>query len=329
MAEQWNPSTLYRLSLKAVVEYVKERFNKTRYTGDGALTEECIRFPTSIINDLVARFVDFYTSSTSYQATLFARNLLYKVISSRFCEYTKLHIKYSREGTDCSLLTSLSHKPLKELCIDCGCVKSLCRKITLAEFGVPLRTALVSLTLKNCIINFTDILSELRNLVSLNSFSIPCSTFELQAPIGKENGYNRMSKIKAMDFSGVITPDVSDDVCIKLFYSQTNLTVLRLFGVPVTSSSFILLNNLMVLDISKSVPKFNESLHEDDDLMVVLSKLPCLKSLDVSCRQVTARDLQLFDPPHHRMLFLGLVNSPLCGHPDVNTDLVCVCTCFR
>ncbi|XP_065917718.1 zyg eleven-related protein 1-like isoform X2 [Dysidea avara] len=80
----------------------------------------------------------------------------------------------------------------------------------------------------------------------------------------------------------------------------------------------------MVLDVSKSVHKDGGSFHEDGDLMVALSKLPCLESLDVSCRQVSARDLQLFDPPHHHMLFLGLVNSPLCGHPDINSNLACI-----
>jgi len=335
--EGWNPLTLYRLSLKAVVEYVKERFNRTRYTGDGAVTEECIRFPTSISNDLVAQFVEFYTSTTSYQARLLARNLLYEVISSPLCEYTKLHVKYSREGA-CynSVLTALSRKPLKELCIDCGYDTLSRRSINLAEIGLPLSTTLVSLTLNKCIINFANIFSGLGNLVNLSSFSIPYSSFDFQ-PIEYslqadnslqptvEDGWSATSKIQAMDFSAIATPDA----CVKIFYSQTNVKILQLFNLPVASSSFVLLSNLMVLDISKSVEEGDggSTSHEDDDVMAVLSRLPCLKSLDVSCRQVSAKDLQLFDPPHHRMLFFGLVNSSLCGHPDINADSVCVCVC--
>ena len=122
-------------------------------------------------------------------------------------------MKCSREVAYSSLLTVLSHKPLKELCIDCGYDVLSRKNINLSENGSTFTNYTGVFDTKDCIINFANIFTELSNLVSLNSFNIPYSMFDCQ-PIeytGEEDGWNVTSKIQAMDFSGVVTPDT----CIK------------------------------------------------------------------------------------------------------------------
>ena len=104
---------------------------------------------------------------------------------------------------------------------------------------------------------------------------------------------------------------------------QRNVKVLQLYNTPVFKDMFGSLTNLVVLDISRKLRAVSDvTSNIESALMASLSKLPTLKSLDVSCREILDADVQLFDRPHHRMTFLGLFNIALGGHLDVNADQV-------
>lgn len=67
---------------------------------------------------------------------------------------------------------------------------------------------------------------------------------------------------------------------------------------------------------------------EDKTWLLELSQMPNLKYLDVSRWPVTVNDVANFDPPHHRMNFLGLLSTQACLHRDINSDAVseaCLC----
>ncbi len=112
----------------------------------------------------------------------------------------------------------------------------------------------------------------------------------------------------------------------ELHISHSNLKALSLTNVPVhTSEAFFKdltqIWSLVSLDISF----WRRSVFAADTGTSVLQKLsglPCLKYLDVSGHTVFPAELDHFDPPHHRMGFLGLLATQACKRAEINSDKV-------
>lgn len=312
----WNPPKLYPLSLKAVEGVLKKRFDES---GSDGLTKAELAFPASVCNHLVARFMsNFFTSKD-----LYSKSLLSAVVGSPWCRLTKLHliyIKYSRDGLEDSLdhrTLKLFQHPLTELTIECN-ASSTCKYVNFVEIGTSLGDTLTSLTLKHCNIKYEDVSNGFNHLVKLVRLNMHEVTFS-----GVHHGEN--NKLLVLPHLEVVNLSVADAFAI--FSAQRNVKVLQLYNVSLETDMFNLLTNLVVLDISRNAydePVNNLSAVKVSALMVFLSKLPSLRSLDISCRELSDTDLQIFDQPHHRMAFLGLFNTGLCHHQNINADLVCL-----
>lgn len=299
-----SPPKLYVISLKTVVGAIKERFDKG---GPDELTKLEFTFPTSVCNKLVAIIMSM---SKGHSKSLFSA-----IVDSPWCRLTKLHIKYSRDELDWWPLTTLFNYSLTELIIECDTVD--CKTINLTEIGRPLGNNLVSLTLQNCKIDYKNFEHGLYCFVKLVHLTMQCVSF-----CGVQCRQNKIL-IPVLPCLEVLDLSLASLHAIEnIFLVQKHVKVLQLYNVPVEMNMFSLLINLVVLDISKKIHDTNLSSLNESALMASLSKMPSLRSLDVSCRQISDADVSLFDQPHHRMTFLGLFNITLCNHQSINADQV-------
>ena len=115
-----------------------------------------------------------------------------------------------------------------------------------------------------------------------------------------------------------------------------NLNVLNMAGVcfslhPSLARDILTLRHLVSLDISHSnllrTSMCSSNEQRDPETIKILSTLVNLKCLDVSGCHVTSNDMELFDPPHHRMRFMGLLGTHACTKAQINSDVVCVKVC--
>ena len=300
----WSPPKLYAVSLKAVADIIKEWFDKG---GADTVTKAELAFPTSMCNHLVARFI--FTLKNQ------CKTLLSAILDSPWCRFTKLHMKYSRDRLDYWPPPTPFQHPLTELTIECD--PSDCRYINLTEIGKPLGETLVSLTLKHCNIKYETLQDGLSCLVKLVHLTMQYVTFyrahykqnKLELPV--------LPCLEVLDLSFANVQSIED-----IFSVQSNVKVLQLYDVPVKMETFSLLTNLVVLDISRKLRASNVLSINESALMISLSEMPSLKSLDVSCREISTADVQLFDQPRHRMTFLGLFGTTQCSHHNINADKV-------
>lgn len=301
----WSPPKLYVLTLKAVAGIIKEWFDKG---GANKITEAELAFPTSMCNHLVARFMStFFASRNQY-----SRSLLSAIIGSPWCRFTKLHMKYSRDGLYYWPPPQLDRYPLKELIIECDASDS--RYVNLIEIGGSVGNTLVSLTLKHCVLKYETFQDGLSCLVKLVHLTMQCVSFQ-----GAQNGPAELPVLPCLE---VLDLSFANVQTMDLFSVQRNVKVLQLYDVPVKTETFSLLTNLVVLDLSRKLHASNVSLINESALMTSLSGMSSLKSLDVSCREISTADVQLFDQPHHRMTFLGLFNTTQYNHQNINADKV-------
>ena len=92
-------------------------------------------------------------------------------------------------------------------------------------------------------------------------------------------------------------------------------------------ADILLLRNLVSLDIARTSLGDNQhSTLQHSDWIMKLSQMPQLKYLDVSGHLVSIDDMVHFDPPRHRMNFLGLLSTQACMRRDINSDVVSLCT---
>lgn len=306
----WSPSRLYLLSLKVVVDTIKERFHEEDLE---EITEWKLAFPTSTCNHLVASLISNYTSKDQH-----LKSLLSAIVNSPWCRLTKLYVRHPRDANNYFPLTTLFQCPLTELAIEYDSSASYRRNINLTEIGRAFGNTLVSLTLKQCNIEyeysgFNCLVKLVRLALKYISFSRPCC------------GENR-TVLPFLPSLEVLDLTLGDVIAAEnILSSQRNIKVLQLYNTPVYEDMFDeALTNIVVLDISRKLPitTTDASSVIESVLMASLSKLPSLKSLDVSCREISDADVQLFDQPHHRMTFFGLFNVALGSHLDVNADQV-------
>ena len=302
----WSPPRLYLLSLKVVVDTIKEWFGKG---GLEELTKSELTFPISTCNHLVESLVLSYSASKDQ----YLKSLLPAILNSPWCRFTKLYVRHPRDASDYFPLTTLFQCSLTELAIEYDSTD--CRKtINLTGIGRVLGNTLVSLTLKQCNIEYESLNYELSCLVKLLRLTLQYISFS-----GPQN-----KTLPVLPCLEVLDITLGDVIAIKNILSmQRNVKVLQLYNTPVFKDMFGSLTNLVVLDISRKLRAVSDvTSNIESALMASLSKLPSLKSLDVSCREILDADVQLFDRPHHRMTFLGLFNIALGGHLDVNADQV-------
>ncbi len=79
---------------------------------------------------------------------------------------------------------------------------------------------------------------------------------------------------------------------------------------------------LVSLDISYWRQGVFAAVSAELDITKRLSTLPNLKYLDVAGHLLFAADLVDFDPPHHRMSYLGLLATEACKRAEINSDKV-------
>ena len=299
----WRPPKLYVLSLKAVVGIIKEWFDNE---GTDKVMKAELAFPTSTCNHLVARFMSTFSLKSQH-----SKLLLSAIVGSPWCRFTKLHIKYSRDGLDYWPPPTLFRYPLTELVIECDA------NITLTEISRPVGDTLVSLTLKHCSIQYEDLLDGLGCLVKL--LHLTMQYVSCYRAHNKQNKHELLvlPYLEVLDLSFANVQSSED-----IFPVQRNVKVLQLYDVPVKVELFSLFTNLVVLDISRKLHNSNILSINESALLTSLSEIPSLKSLDVSCRELSSGDVQLFNQPHHRMTFLGLFNTTLCSHLNINADKV-------
>lgn len=82
------------------------------------------------------------------------------------------------------------------------------------------------------------------------------------------------------------------------------------------------IQSLVSLDISKYEELSMVDVYFEPDMAQKLSKLPCLRYLDLSGHLIFPSDLNCFDPPHQRMKFLGLLATRACRRVEFNCDMV-------
>ena len=110
--------------------------------------------------------------------------------------------------------------------------------------------------------------------------------------------------------------------------SGSNLKALSLSGVPMCSSPALFMHVLQIrtlvsLDISQyDYGRISVDHDVIAEMLQKLSELPSLKYLDVSGFVVSPSDVDCFDPPHHRMSFLGLLSTQACQRREFNCDMV-------
>lgn len=105
-----------------------------------------------------------------------------------------------------------------------------------------------------------------------------------------------------------------------------NLKALSMAGGVLSSrpnliSDLSTLKTLVSLDISCFTPPHSNA-SNDSKTIKMLATLPHLRYLDVSGRCVTSKEIMLFDPPHHRMSFMGLLGTQACTRQEINSDVV-------
>ena len=303
----WNPPKLYVLSLKAVAGIIKEWFDKG---GANKIMEAELAFPASMCNHLVARFTSTFFASKNH----YSRSILSAVMSSPWCRFTKLHMKYSRDGLYYWPPPRLDQYSLTELIIECDA--SDCKYVNLMEIGRPVGNTLVALTLKHCVLKYDSLQHGLSCLVKLVHLTMHCVSFH-EAQNIKRAELSALPCLEILDLSFARVQAIED-----IFSVQRNIKVLQLYDVPIKMETMSLLTNLVVLDLSRKLHTSNVSLINESALMTSLSGMPSLKSLDVSCREISTSDVQLFDQPHHRMTFLGLFNTTQYNHQNINADMV-------
>ena len=283
-------------------------------------------FPTSLCNHLVAR----HSHSFSSLKDQYSNSLLSAIVDySPWCRLTKLHIKYSRDVQDYTCndhwsTATLQRYDLTELVIECDA--SNCRNINLIEIGRELGDTLVSLTLKHCTVKHGSLQEGLSYLVNLEYLTLQYITFD-EVDYQQKYMFPVLQCLEVMDLSmdvqgttnDLCSMQVAEDMCSV----QSSVKILQLYNIPARTEMFSLLSNLVVVDISRKLhTSFSLSSLNESALMVYLSGMVSLKSLDVSCREVTSSDVQLFDQPHHRMAFLGLFNTTPSSHQNINADKV-------
>ena len=104
---------------------------------------------------------------------------------------------------------------------------------------------------------------------------------------------------------------------------QLTLSSASLYTNTYMLAEILSLRNLVSLDIARM--SFGDdprpSLQRTDWVMK-LSQMPQLTYLDMSRHLVSIDDMAHFDPPHHRMNFLGLLSTQACMRRDINSDAV-------
>ena len=306
----WSPSRLYLLSLKVVVDTIKECFHEG---GLEELTKSQLAFPTSTCNHLIESLVSSYSTSKDQ----YLRSLLSAIVNSPCCRFTKLYVRHPRDANDYFPLATLFQCSLTELAIEYD--SASCKKnVNLTEIGRALGNTLVSLTLKQCnIIEYENLQYGFSCLVKLMRLTLQYISFS-----GSCHGQNKTT-LPVLPCLEVLNLTLEDVITENILSLQRNVKVLQLYKTPVHKDMFEELTNIVVLDISRKLPvATGGSSINESALMASLSKLPSLKSLDVSCREISDADVQLFDQPHHRMTFFGLFNVALDSHLDVNADQV-------
>ena len=300
----WRPPRLFDLSLTMVVGTIKKWFDDSEKLKNSELA-----LPTSICNHLVERFMSTSTWKHS-------KILLSAIVDSPWCRFTKLCIKYSRDRLDYRPQMKLLQYPLTELAIECDA--SDFKNINLNEIGPPLGNTLVSLTLKHCNVEYEGLQYAFRCLVRLVHLTVHCISFygerrEFQTTVPL------LPSLEVLDLSFTDLSTVET-----ILSAQKNVKVLQLYNasIHVPVEMFCIFTNLVVLDISTKVQSTSMPVLNESALMASLSKMHSLKSLDVSCREISDVDVQLFDQPHHRMAFLGLFNITICNHQAINADQV-------
>ena len=302
----WSPPKLYVLSLKAVAGIIKEWFDKD---GANKIMEAELAFPTSTCNHLVAKFTSTFFASKNHHS----RSLLSAIIGSPWCRFTKLHMKNSRDGLYFWPPPKLDRYHLTELIIECDA--SDCRYVNLTEIGRAVGDTLVSLTLKHCNLKHETWQGGLSYWVKLVHLTMQC--------VSVHGAQNKLAELPVLPSLEVLDLSLSNVQTIEdIFSAQRNVKVLQLYDVPVKMETFSLLTNLVVLDISRKLHTSNVLSINESALMMSLSGVSSLKSLDVSCREISTADVQLFDQPHHRMTFLGLFKTTQYNHQNINADKV-------
>ena len=303
----WRPPKLYVLSLKVVVDAIKEYSD-----GGGDLNE--LAFPISVCNDLVARLTSNYSASND--------RLLSTIADSPWCRLTKLYMDCSRDRFESWPLTTLFRHHLTEVTVNCG--YTVTKRININDIGKSLGNTLISLTLEQCSVNHESLIHGFRyfvKLAQLNMLRVSfCETRSEQSKVTLP----ALGSLEVLSLSRghVVQPvELIEDI----FFVQKGIKVLQLYNIAVEPNTFNLLTNLVVLDVSipPDLHGTDTLSNNDSALMESLSKMPSLMSLDVSCRRISDANLQLFDHPHHhRMEFLGLFNTSMCDRQNINAKQV-------
>ena len=150
-----------------------------------------------------------------------------------------------------------------------------------------------------------------------------------------------------LDLHGMFSPEEGESLCraveqlpnlsvlnlartslADLQVSGSNIKALSLSGMPAYTSPALFMHILQIqtlvsLDISKyEYGGFSVDRNVVAEMLQRLSELPSLKYLDVSGFMVSPADIDCFDPPHHRMSFLGLLCTQACQRKEFNCDMV-------
>ena len=163
-------------------------------------------------------------------------------------------------------------------------------------------------------------LSSLRSLRRLKFHSCAVSS-----PLSKFDMVNGIDEAPSLTVLTIIDSDIT---CVPRRRAD-NLRQFTISGTHIATNSTLLTNvlslsNLIYLDVAKTVEthRIPSSEHKNKDWMKKLSQLPHLKYLDVSCHVLSVDDMAPFDPPHHRMSFMGLLSTQACMRKDINSDVV-------
>ena len=271
------------------------------------------------------------------------------VLPAHFCDRILAHASYKGRLTD-SLVRCVGHMTFgsvtklptcKTLMLTQNTLEALVQQ-PLVELAIDFRTTHLSPVYPhNTSQDLSHIFTNSSAVNTLRSVSIHHSTFDMNIEwLGffqnlirlQFDGCNfRTDCLKAVEkLPSLSILSITNSNFVTLPRGSTSLQRLTLTNAPISTSETVLvdilsLRKLVYLDVAKITgddSNSSSSLLKNADWMKRLSQMPNLKYLDVSRRLVSVGDTVHFDPPHHRMVFLGLLSTQACMRKDINSDVV-------
>ena len=323
------PKSLQTLALDAVYPLLRKAWYMAEAENEDKSDNfrHCVRtllgvendfaFSTVVSNQFVDRFATLQWLDSAYLASF---------CNSKIGCITRVDLSAFMSMTE-ELFTLILQQPLLELTMPVCATDDIYSDVVKWKWLKHLANSPASATLKSLTISSTDEYED--QMEGFKSFE----------------WLNGLTSLARLDLHGMFLPyagnflgpivehlpnlavlDLSRTLMVDLQARQSNLKALSLNSIPLHLNHIFFKH---VLEI-RTLVSLDLSIFEHTQLMSPnvqnmaqqLSEMPCLKYLDIAGHQISTADLVHFDPPHHRMSFMGLLATPACTRGYFNCDMV-------